>query len=93
VEALVIDDLVMSARRGKLIVRDGKGGIYREVPLHHTARVALRAWLNVPAFPRGADDTRRRARSLDRPDPSGVTNGPVSAASPIRNPPPRRQFW
>jgi hypothetical protein len=27
------------------------------------------------------------------PDPSGLTNGPVSAASQIKNPPPRRQFW
>ncbi|MFI7048878.1 recombinase family protein [Streptosporangium sandarakinum] len=34
-----------------------------------------------------------RTRPLDRPDPSGLTNGPVSAASPLRNPPPRRQFW
>ncbi|MET7707800.1 recombinase family protein [Micromonospora sp. NPDC005413] len=32
------------------------------------------------------------ARPLDRPDPSGLANDPVSAASPIRNPPPRRQF-
>jgi hypothetical protein len=35
---------------------------------------------------------RRGARPLDRPDPSSLANGPVSAASPIRNPPPRRQF-
>ena len=26
-------------------------------------------------------------------DERALTNGPVSAASPIRNPPPRRQFW
>jgi hypothetical protein len=34
-----------------------------------------------------------RPTDRNRPDPPGVTNGPVSAASPIRNPPPRRQFW
>lgn len=34
-----------------------------------------------------------RTRPLGRPVPSGLTNGPVSAASPLRNPPPRRQFW
>jgi site-specific recombinase XerC len=62
-EALDIDDVVMSARRGKLIVRDGKGGIYRKVPLHDAARVALRAWLDAPAFPTAAPTT---------PDPEHV---------------------
>jgi hypothetical protein len=66
-EALDIDDVVMSARRGKLIVRDGKGGIYREVPLHDAARVALRAWLDAPAFP------PRRRRHPTRSTFSGST--------------------
>lgn len=57
VEALDLDDIQMSARRGKVIVRDGKGGVYRETPLHHAARAALRAWLDVRSAHRGADDT------------------------------------
>jgi integrase len=55
VEALDLDDIVISARRGKVIVRDGKGGVYRERPLHRAARTALRAWLDErpqPAQPR-----------------------------------------
>lgn len=59
VEALDIEDVPMSARRGKVIVRDGKGGVYREVPLHHAARVALRAWLDERPTHRGAADNSR----------------------------------
>lgn len=43
--------------------------------------------------PRHGACARPGGRPLDRPGPSGPTNGLVSAASPIRNPPPRRQFW
>jgi integrase len=57
VEALDVDDVVTSARRGKVIVRAGKGGVYREVPLHHAARAALRTWLDDRPEHRGADDT------------------------------------
>jgi site-specific recombinase XerD len=58
VEALDVGDVPMSARRGKVIVRDGKGGVYREVPLHHAARVALRAWRDERPTHRGADESR-----------------------------------
>jgi hypothetical protein len=34
VEALDVEDVPISVRRGKVIVRDGKGSVYREVPLH-----------------------------------------------------------
>lgn len=57
VEALDVADVVMSARREKVIVRDGKGGVYREVPMHRAARTALRAWLDDRPEHRGADDT------------------------------------
>jgi integrase/recombinase XerC len=46
VEALDVEDVLISARRGKVIVRDGKGSVYREVPLHRAARQAIRAWLD-----------------------------------------------
>ena len=43
--ALDLDDLLLSARKGKVIVRDGKGNTYREVPLNAEVREAQRAWL------------------------------------------------
>ena len=53
--ALDVGDLHLSARKGHLIVRYGKGGKYREVPLHPTLRAVLQDWLDVrPAWP-GAD--------------------------------------
>jgi integrase/recombinase XerC len=42
--ALDEDDIVMSARKGMVIVRSGKGDTYREVPLNADARRALKAW-------------------------------------------------
>lgn len=45
--ALDMDDLRTSARKGHLIVRYGKGGHYREVPLHPTLHKALDVWLAV----------------------------------------------
>jgi integrase/recombinase XerC len=41
VAALTIADAPMSANKGSVIVRYGKGGKYREVPLHKSARVAI----------------------------------------------------
>ncbi|WP_343066630.1 tyrosine-type recombinase/integrase [Kribbella qitaiheensis] len=48
-QVLDVEDLAMSARRGKLTVWQGKGtdgGKYREVPLHSAARSGLRIWLD-----------------------------------------------
>jgi integrase/recombinase XerC len=42
--ALDVGDLRTSARRGHLVVRYGKGGKYREVPLHPKLRTALEEW-------------------------------------------------
>ena len=44
VAALDADDVLLSARKGLVIVRSGKGDTYREVPLHREARAALDAW-------------------------------------------------
>jgi integrase/recombinase XerC len=58
--ALNLEDVPISARRGKVVVRAGKGrdgGTYREVPLHHAAREALQRWLTVRATHPGARDT------------------------------------
>ncbi|MBC7348230.1 MAG: tyrosine-type recombinase/integrase, partial [Clostridia bacterium] len=43
--SLRISDVSLSDRSGTLIVRSGKGGRWREVPVPPEARKALRAWL------------------------------------------------
>jgi integrase/recombinase XerC len=43
--ALTVDDVLLSARRGKVIIRTGKGDGYREVPLNGQIRPVLSAWL------------------------------------------------
>jgi site-specific recombinase XerD len=43
--ALDVDDVRLTARKGELAIRDGKGGTARKVPLHAEARTALAAWL------------------------------------------------
>jgi len=44
---LDLDDLEINERSGRVIVRAGKWGKYREVPLNLDARNALREWLGV----------------------------------------------
>ncbi len=43
--ALNLDDVCVSARKGLVIIRSGKGDTYREVPLNTEAREALKTWL------------------------------------------------
>jgi site-specific recombinase XerD len=43
--ALNLDDVRISARKGVVIIRSGKGDAYREVPLNTEVREALRLWL------------------------------------------------
>jgi integrase/recombinase XerC len=45
--ALNLDDVAVSARKGKVIVRKGKGDVYREVILNAEVREAMQAWLQV----------------------------------------------
>jgi site-specific recombinase XerD len=42
--ALDVADVEMSARRGRLKVRSGKGDAYRDVPLNSASRKALQEW-------------------------------------------------
>ena len=44
---LELADVSLMPRRGLVIVRSGKGGVYREVPLNKDARQALQTWLDV----------------------------------------------
>ncbi|HVC31872.1 MAG TPA: tyrosine-type recombinase/integrase [Chloroflexota bacterium] len=43
--ALNTDDVALTARKGKVIVRSGKGDVYREVPLNSAVRAALTTWM------------------------------------------------
>ncbi len=51
--ALRVEDVVLSGKDPRVIVRSGKGRKYREVPLHKTARQALEAYLAVRSTDRG----------------------------------------
>ena len=61
--ALDVGDARMSARKGMLVVRSGKGDVYREVPLNKPVREALEAWLKARArrVAVGRDRAVRRA--------------------------------
>lgn len=58
--ALDVADVSMSARRGRLKVRLGKGDSYREVPLNSACRLALEEWLVARA-----DQVSRQQRAQD----------------------------
>lgn len=47
--ALDVADVAVSARRGRLTVRSGKGDAYREVPLNSASRHALDEWVQARA--------------------------------------------
>lgn len=53
--ALDVDDVSLSARKGLLVIRSGKGDLYREVPLNPSCRQALADWLRERA---AADEER-----------------------------------
>jgi integrase/recombinase XerC len=73
--ALNLDDVRVSARKGIVIIRSGKGDAYREVPLNTEVREALRFWLKArnkrfphtpdPAFFLNPKGKRLSARSID----------------------------
>ncbi len=59
--ALDIDDVSISARRGRLRVRSGKGDSYREAPLNSVVRDAVTDWTGVRA-----EQLARRTADADR---------------------------
>ena len=73
--ALNLDDVRISARKGIVIIRSGKGDTYREVPLNAEVREALRTWLKErnkrfpqtrePALFLNASGNRLSARAID----------------------------
>jgi site-specific recombinase XerC len=75
--ALDVDDVSLSARKGLLIVRSGKGDLYREVPLNRSCRQGLTDWLRERAGVEsdralfvGRASASRRARSTSSCVPS-----------------------
>jgi len=65
---LSINDVELSDRKGKLIVRQGKGSKKREVPLNGPAREALKNWMKV----RAKGDAIFEGKRGDRLSPSGA---------------------
>ncbi len=61
--ALRLEDVILTGKPGKVIVRSGKGRKYREVPLHKEARKALVAYLDA----RAGEPVREQDR--DEPGP------------------------
>jgi integrase/recombinase XerC len=71
----------VSARKGHLVVRYGKGGRYREVPLHPALRSTLEAWLKDRA--RWPDAGRSPAVFLNRRGGRLSTRGAYAALAAI----------
>ena len=47
--ALQIDDVSISTRKGRVVIRSGKGDAYREVALNALVRAVLSEWLGAAA--------------------------------------------
>ncbi len=79
--ALDLTDLRISARKGHLIVRYGKGGHYREVPLHPVLHKALDVWLTARKDqPAGANPAVFLNRRGDRLSTRGAYNALAAIA-------------
>ena len=70
------DDVAVSARRGRVTVRSGKGDQYREVPLNSACRTAMSEWALDRTVLLEADGTDSEAwwlsRSGSRMSPRGI---------------------
>jgi len=76
-EALNVEDIQVSARKGMVVVRSGKGDMYREIPLNAEARKAMQVWLNTRS--KAAEDAalflNRRCRRLSTRGIHNVVHG------------------
>jgi len=64
ISALEVGDLEISERRGTVLVRSGKGGKSRVVPLNRGARKTLQAWLEVRGGEAGSLFTSKRGAGI-----------------------------
>lgn len=62
--ALDVDDVAVSPRKGQVVVREGKGDAYREIPLNAEARGAMDAWAIVRRLQ--LDGSEQRALFVSR---------------------------
>ena len=77
--ALDVEDLRMSARKGLVVVRSGKGDAYREVPLNALVRQVLEEWLKERAARAGEGERAvfvgRGGRRLSKRSVDDVVRG------------------
>ncbi len=83
--ALDLDDIRTSARKGHLVIRYGKGGRYREIPLHPILRAILESWITERSTWSGATATaalflNRRGGRLSARGAYDVLTGIAEAA-------------
>jgi integrase len=71
--ALNLTDVQLSARKGTIIVRSGKGNRYREIPTHATLRDNLAVWI---------DDERPHWPDPPRPTPRCCSTAAVAGSPP-----------
>ena len=71
--ALNLDDLEISERKGKVLIRQGKGNKERVVPLNTEAREAVQAWLKM----RPASNCRRLWLAVEGGSGQGLTSRTV----------------
>lgn len=82
--ALDVDDVRISARKGEVVIRSGKGGAGRSVPLNAVVRAMLSEWLKerkAPAGERAVFVTRRGGRLSARSADDAVRK--VAADAPL----------
>jgi integrase/recombinase XerC len=82
--ALDLDDVRISARKGEVVIRSGKGGAGRSVPLNAVVRAMLSEWLKerkAPAGERAVFVTRRGGRLSARSADDAVRK--VAADAPL----------
>ena len=70
--ALDMADIAVSARRGRVTIREGKGDAYREVPLNSPCRNALDEWVAARADQLVALAEGRGGSGATAPEPSAL---------------------
>jgi integrase/recombinase XerC len=70
--ALDMTDIAVSARRGRVKIREGKGDAYREVPLNSPCRNALDEWVAARADQLVALAEARGGSGATAPEPSAL---------------------
>jgi len=69
---LDVSDIAVSARRGRVTIREGKGDAYREVPLNSPCRNALDEWVAARADQLAALAEGRGRSGATAPEPSAL---------------------